>query len=292
MAVVADVPRCVASITGGDAAWQKAVADLDKTLGTGDCRKIDVHVGAKGAVVIYVALDGRIAIRNIAAPDELGPTVDALRVSLPEEPQTPPEPAAKLAPVAKTEKVAPPSERSVPPAPAQWSPRLLFALYGGVRTGWPGSFVSPLLGVSGNLGFGDWSLGIYGEWETSYASRSEPLPEGFQLFAVAGGFTFGRRMFDRAVTVELRIGGAVVSEEGSEAAEVLGDDRAEARVGLHVRTSFPADSPVRARVGFGVEVSPTVLSRSKRSIDASLPTPPAWGLVLSLGFEADASGAP
>lgn len=287
MAVVADAPRCVTSLTGGDEAWRSAIAKLDASLGS-ECRKVDVQVNGKSAVVIFVALDGRVAVRTIASVDELEPTVDALRVSLPAEPEPAAPPPVSVPPASKTVELV----AAQPPVAPSSSPRLALSLYGGARAAWPGSFVAPILGASGTLGFGDWSLGIYGEWETSYSSRSVSLPPGFQLFAVAGGFSFGRRFFDRALTAELRVGGAVVTEEGSEADEVAGDDRAEARLGLHVRTSFPANSPVRGRIGFGIEVSPTVLSRSKRSIDGNLPAPPVWALVLTVGFEGDAFGSP
>ena len=293
--VAADTTACAIHVSAAAPAWRAAVDEVSARLGTGDCRSIDVRVGKDGAAVIFIAADGRVAVRKIDAPSELSATIDALRISLPAATSpasatSPAETAAAIEPVAAAPTVAtaPTNLRAPVAAPPSSPPRLVVALYGGARLGWPRTFISPLLGTAAALGISSWQIGIYGEWETGYSSRAAPLPSGYQMSAYAAGVSVGPLLFDRRLALELRLGGAVVSEEGSEAVENTGGDRAEARVGIAAHSAIPFRSSVRARGGFGFELSPTGLSRW-RHIDPALPAPPTWALFLTLGFEADGS---
>lgn len=283
VAVEAD---CSVHVTGGSPAWQKAIAEI--AMAPDDCRTVDVHVGKDIASVIFVARDGRVAVRAIKAPGELASTIDALRISLP--PLTSDEVAEPAAAASPTGIAAPPVVAPVKPQPPPTetrtpSPRVVFvaALYGGVRVAWPNAFASPLLGAGAAVGVGSWRLGVYGDWETGYTSRAAPLPSGYQLSAYAAGVTIGPTLFDGRAAIDLRLGGAIVNEEGSETIEDRGGDRAEPRLGIGAHTAIPFQSAVRARIGLAVEVAPT----RRRSIDPTLPAPPLWGIALTFGFEAD-----
>src|SRR5262249_49784278 len=148
-------------------------------------------------------------------------------------------------------------------------------------------FITPVLGAGAMMAFGDFRLGAFGEWEASYSSSVDPLPPEFQMDAIAGGLTFGRRIASSRWFVEGRISAAIVTQEGSEALED-GGNGAEARVGLFTRMLAPNTSSTRARFSLGVEVSPTRMLHS-RAFAPNLPRPPTWGIFLSVGLEGDAS---
>lgn len=278
---VAPPAACVVRLTGGDAAWASAVADLRLRAGDLACRSIDVHVDAQGAIVVLLSPDGRNAVRRATTPAELTLTVDALLVTVPD--------AALSTPLAPSPRAEVTATKTAPAAVAEPPPHYgaVVALYGGGRVGWPGRFVSPLLGVSAMLSLRDWQLGVFGDWEANYTSTVNPLPSRFQMDTVLAGVAVARRVPETGLFVESRLAVAVVTQEGDESTEE-GGDGAELRAGLGLRFTVPRDSAVRARFTVGIDVSPSRILHS-RPLSPTLPPPPTWGLSLTVGLEGDAS---
>ena len=289
----AEVAGCAIEVHPADAApaWKQAVDDLRPRLADalGDCRRVDVDVALDGAVVAFTTRDGRQAVRRIASPSDLAPTVEALRVTLPSASTKDAALEQKPAP-AMSPDVSPKGQEPLAEAPA--SPlHLALSLYVGARAAWPGRFVSPVLGTAAAVRLSSWDIGIYGQWETSYASSGNLLPPGFQMSALGAGAAFARRAsLSEAVAgiVEGRLGLAVVSQEGSEANGEVGGDDAEARLGLAFGVAIPQSAPVRLRSMLGADFAPRRFGRTSRPLDANLPPLPKWGITLTIAMESDA----
>ena len=286
-------PECPIQLAPDDAsdAWKAAVRSVEArgcvlAKEDGDCRAIVVRVVADGAVVELTTTEGKLAVRHVGAPSELAATVDALLVTV-LEPALPPSVSPNPKPSTTTET---PPRTVVIEAPAART-SLLLGLEAGARMGWPGRFVSPVLGGFAGVSLVRWEIGIFGRWETSYSSGIQPLPPGVQLSAVVAGVTFGRRIplsSGVALLAQAHLGGAIVSEEGSETNELHGDTEGESRAGLSVGLSLPHDAAVRFRPMFGFDVVPTRSYSRGKKVDPTLPEPPTWALTFMLALESEA----
>jgi hypothetical protein len=261
-----------------------------------DCRSIEVHVALDGAVVVFTTRDGRQAVRHVASPAELGPTVEALLVTTPPSPIEPtpsaPEPTAPTAPT-KPAKSAGAIDRThpVPRAEGRPSEKRVFAVVeAGARMGLPGPFFSPSVAVGGHIVLDRWELGVDLTWEPIYGT-SLPTPPGFDMLVSAVGIDIGRREpigrgFEIAALGRAAV--AIVHEEreGSiESGEPQGT-RSQLRVGAAASIVYAREAPFRVRATLGGDYVPTKLGGGQ-SVDPLLPPLPSWGLTFSVGLEAD-----
>lgn len=271
--------RCTVRLTRGDPAWRAAADRLQARLSApgadGDCEAVDIRVRENGARLVFTTRDGRRAVRQLAAPSELEPTVEMLSVTGPPPPPKPrqtPEPD-RAAPV-----------RPAAPSARQERLRVLYGAGVGARGG-ANTLLSPVLRAFGSMGLGHWEIGVLGQWEMRYTQVVDQ-PAGVQpAWGLAGGVTATRRQPLGSV-VSLIAGAdlvlAALDEESSEHSDTEG--RAEARVGAFVGAVLPRSAAVRWRATLGADFSPTHFGKSPTTIDGA-PLLPWWALTLTAGVE-------
>src|SRR5512140_779908 len=191
---------CAVRLEPADAepAWRAAVAALRARPSADiDCREVTIKVARAGAVLIFTTHDNRRAVREVATPAELAPTLEALSITL-AAPATssasaaPPGPGGATAPVAATPSAAPVAaapealsmrtypEDEPPPvatreavaapegADAARANRLALGLHGGARMAASRPLVSPVLAASFGVTRAGWEAAALAQWEPGY----------------------------------------------------------------------------------------------------------------------------
>lgn len=286
--------NCAVSISPdrAGAPWRSAVDALGARLRGGDqvgldCRAIAIWLETGGAVLVFTTRDGRQALRRLQSPEELGPVVDALRVTLqplPPPPRAPPSPPA----------VAPAPAEAPIAAPASSMAAVFLQLTAGTRISGPGSFASPSLAARAGVVLRNWELTAFAQWDPLYGLVEGGAPPGFAMSRYAAGVGMGRRVALAGTQVGLGVitSVAVVREYGREdepvpegtSTSLSGQSGAEPTVGAYLGLVWPRRSELRARAELSADA---VVARVDRplTLDASLPSLPWWSTLLTIGME-------
>ena len=299
------------------APWTSAVRAATSRLRSGaahDCSSVEVAVRPSGgALVTFTTTDGRRAVRALTSAEELGPTLDALLVTLPSEPT--PQKSAPSPPVASAAP-SPPSEPPRPlvtrvtgvdgePPPGQGSRSIAIAVptaappheahfqlgasVGG-RFGFKGAFFTPAIGFRPSGTFGAWELAGAVEYDSSYTYLPGGSPPGFNLWSFIAAVQVGRRQAfgNVALGYGLGLGVASIREEANDVdgtAKVT--DFGQPRLSLYGHLVFPRRSTWRGTLDLGLDAAlGSVMKRA--SLRADLPDLPRWGIVVSAGVETSA----
>lgn len=279
----------------GHPAWEQAARDASARLAQhaapGDCATavVDVHDG--GARLVFTTRDGRSAVRQLARPEELGPTLEALRVtgSVAPAPAPPsPAPAPERTPVLRA---AEPAARDRMPAPQQsgrpsrGEPAAVhFGASAGARLG-THALVSPVLDAFGSLSVEHWDIGVFGQWETGYHEMGDEADPGRRASGLAAGVTVGRRGRLGSAVVLLggaSLGMAALDEETAEHNPAQGV--AEGRVGAYVGAVVPQGGQAHLRARLSGEIVPNHVGRTPENT-AGEPLMPWWATTLTVGVE-------
>jgi hypothetical protein len=256
-----------------------------------------------GARLSLITRDGRRAERRVEAPEELAPTLAALRVTVDAgetnetdetrdgEPAKPPPPVPVLAAKSADHPATDGGASKAPSGPEETGDRnaTLFALTAGMRGGGADSLFSPVLTGAVSLLRSRWEFGVIGAVDARYRSfdsGDSPSRGG----TISAGIFLGRR--EPAGNVELLAGArlsvaAIFYDEnvdgpapGGPAAppqEPQHGGPAEGRVGAYVGAAFPRRSSVRFRADI---VGDAVVGSSPPA-----PITPDWALSALAGVE-------
>ena len=269
-----------------------------------DCRAIGIEVEGDRALVSFTTRDGRRAVRPLRSPDEIGPLVEALLVTLADDTPTP---AVAESPISS----ATASSVEGQPPPAGGAPdRTVLLFGGGGLVGSPG-LASPSIGAGVGTLVGAWELSGFGRWEPSYVLVNRGAWPSFSMSRCTVGLTAGRRaqLGGASFALGLRAGVAVTSEDGSDPSGPSsgggsgsssgsgGPSRGgpgggaegaastpEPLAGAYVGFVFPRRAAVRVRPELSVEAVASRVGRTLR-LDPSLPSVPWWGASASIGLE-------
>ncbi len=287
--------ECPATVAPADAppAWgeaARAAARRTSSVASNDCAAIEVTVGPTGAELTFTTTDGRRALRVLRSPEEIGPTLDALLVTLPAAP-----PRAESAPPP-----TPPAPAVVQPPRADRTSALVgdaaagaetagthFMVGGtaGARLGLAGAYLAPTIAARPSGTFGSWELAGVVEYAPLYGSLPGGTPPAFRMWSLVVSVQVGRREALGGVGIGygLGLGVANVHEEGDDQGTTRALDVAQPRAAAYGRLVWPRSSRVRAifEVSFDVAAN---LGR-KGSELRSLPDLPRWGILLGAGVE-------
>jgi hypothetical protein len=273
----------------GTTGWSEAAAALSElALTDADCVRLRIEPASGGARVLFTTEDGRTAERYVATPEELRPTVDALRVQAPAaapEPAPTPQPAAaqgKLEP-ASTPQPEPQERANDDDAPIR------FGLFTGARGG-ADSLVSPLLSMAVSLTFRHLELGATLSSEFQYVDVQGMRPSARQTGTAALGLHAGARSpWGRADV--LAGGRAAIATLLTREHEVCAPDSSpcpfgnederttEWRFGAYAGFAIPRDSSLRFRTEIGGELA------TPGPGPGTLPLTPSWALSAVIGIE-------
>jgi hypothetical protein len=284
-ALICTLPRpalaCRVELAGADsAAWRAAAAALE--LAADDCARVDVAVGESGARLTFTTRDGRSAERTLVDPAELGSTVAALRVTVPEPPPSAPE-SSKEAPAARA--TMPAREPTTAPdalEPESSDAGAIFALSSGTRGGGNALF-SPVLGASASLMLDRWELGVTGAFEFQYFDLASHSAADRRSSAVALGVMVGRR--------EPISGFALLYGARLSVVALLHEDRdhgqAEGRAGAFAGVALPRTGGVRFRADLGADVVGAHPGFSEETPvgESRGPITPEWAVTGLIGVE-------
>lgn len=269
-------------------AWTKALDALRARLveATGDCASVDVVVTKEGGAVTFRTRDGRTARRAVGAPEELGPTVEALLVS-PEPPAPLPSPAPSAPPAPPAAPASP--DKPVPSRGGSSSREVHFdvAAVGGGRLGLAGAYAAPSAGLRPSGRFGAWELGGAVEYVPTYVYLPGGLPSGVSLWSFSAAIQIGRR--ESLGVLSLGYGAGVgVAALREEAADATGAkkvaDFGQPRVSAYGRASLPRESRWRGTLDLGLDAGLGSIKRRATSSN-DLPDLPRWGGALAVGVE-------
>jgi hypothetical protein len=268
-----------------DAAWLVAARDLDRHLrakadGAG-CAAIDIVVDRGQAELVLVASDGRRVVREIGDPSEVGPTVQALQVSLLPLLPPPAGPPSEPTSMENQDEV-----RASPlPEPRSFGPAGIVGGSVGARTG--GGLITPTITAFGALHGGHWEFGVFAQWELAYQRlRGVDEPE-WSSTALGVGLLLGHReAISSSMTLVggATILGAMTHEETHHVHPQQESTRAAGRLGAYIGLVWPKSSYIRMRSQLGGEISP--ISGSATDTTANLPAFPFWAATFSIGIEA------
>jgi hypothetical protein len=274
---------CPIEVSGdGNERWQEAATHTSAALSEEArqlCASIIVEVTTHGAVVRLATHDGRLATRELVAPDELLPAVQALTVGVP--------PAAD--PVRRDEKTpgkAPgtaavasrPSD--APPVGDPYASRPLFGAAAGFRMG-ADRLITPVVGGTISLLQPPFELGLLLRYEAHYvnsAGENQGRPEtSGVVFGLQAGLH--RELKALAVRAGMLMLVAALEEDGG-----AQRGRSEVRLGAYVGGVWPSRSTLRLRSDLAFDLVPYNVGRSETNAlgESSLPW---WGVSFSLGGE-------
>jgi len=274
----------------GVTGWSEAATALSElALTDDDCVSLRIEPSSGGARVLFTTKDGRTAERYVATPEELKPTVDALRVQAPAAaPEPAPQPtAAPAEPVPASTPQPEPAERANDDdAPIR------FALFTGARGG-ADSLVSPLLSTALSLTFRHLELGATLSSELQYVDVQGMRPADRQTSTAALGLHAGARSPWGAADVlaggRVAIATLLTRDHESRvcppdmmASCPLGeeDERvSEWRFGAYAGFAIPRDSSLRFRTEIGGELA------TPGPGTGTLPLTPSWALSALVGLE-------
>jgi len=240
---------------------------------------VDVAVG--GAHVSFTTADGRVAVRTLANPAELRPTVEALLVADSSTPPAAPaqaRPASTAAPrpVRSNSRETRPPE---PPPPAAAATGSAYAVQAGARAGSQigggdrdAMLVSPVLAGSAWIGRYPWELGVLGAFELQYFDLRDHDPGERENSSVSVGVAVGRRDPQGALDLltSVRLSVATIENESERGS-------GEARGGLAVGVSTPRHRSVRVRADLCAELV--------AGSNVTSPQSPEWAVSTLVGVE-------
>ncbi len=284
----AEEQGCTVTVTpsNSSAEWlasaRVAEVRLRRAPHDGDCATLDIRVSADRAFVVFTTRDGRSTVRPLDTPDEIGPLVDALLVTIAESPRAPA--AVAVAPPGPSSINAKPTEPAVL-APPQRLARVVLRGGGGGRVslGFPSAFVSPSISAGAGVLVGPWELSVFGVSDPVHALLSRHVP-GFTLSRYAVGVAFGRLLAVGGGTVDLGTSTsmAIAFEDATSATGSNGgQSNGEPMVGVYAGFSYPRRSMVRVRT----ELSTDLVVYRAPAIDPELPLLPLWSGTASIGAE-------
>jgi hypothetical protein len=287
-------PRCLVSVVPAEAEerWQDAARALEARLKNVareiDCSAVTLEVAKERAFLVFTTRDGRQAVRQLQSPDELGPIVDALLVTLPPAPPAPPAPAVATEPAPSSSVTGAPLERPpVPPLASSAGAHVVFQLLAGGRVGESGGFVSPTFGLRGGVLAGAWEFTAFGQWDPVHAMVAG-APAGFSMSRYAVGVQAGRRaaVAASALAFGATTSIAVTNEVGQDGGggSSGGPSAAEPLVGAYLALVYPRSSRLRVRPELAADVVATRVGHTY-SIDPALPALPWWSASASIGIE-------
>ena len=281
---------CQIDLSGAAAReWLDAAAAVSVAgLSAGDCISVRVELSEQSARVLFTTPDGRVAERHVAAPMELKPTIDALRVQAPTPaPAAPTEPGSAAS--ADQPSPAPPaSERPAVTASSDVHIALLAGMRGGAD-----SLISPMLSGALSIVGKHWELGAGVTAEVQYADATGERPADRQGSAAAIGLHGGLREpigpFDLLAGGRVALGVLLSRDHESLACTGPSDaicrlgseDERYNRVALRWYAGFavPSRSTVRLRNQVGADVVTPVAGAG------TLPLTPSWALLGLVGLE-------
>jgi hypothetical protein len=298
----ADSNRCDLVVQGAGAErWEGAVAALERRARAQSmqiaCRRLALQVHPRGATLLFHVSDGRLAVRALAGPQELWPTVVALSVALPTAGAAP-RPVAIVTPMGNgwapaplpTPQPAPaePSLSALSPATDDGGERararrelllseaVRFGLDAGARSG-AGGLISARMGALAALALARAELGVGVAYEPGYSRPGDSSVRGARHGMAVGAFA-GRRA---------PLGGQVALVGGRAELAVLQStarsSRAEARVGAYAGLLLEDLLSVPLRTTIAFDVLPTELGRAPASAEDG--RSPWWAVSVGVGVE-------
>jgi hypothetical protein len=286
---------CPVEVTGtGTEAWSRAAAEVaDGPSEDGsDCAKILVELDQNRARVTFTTADGRTAKRELAEPEELAPTLRALRVTGPlagapeSETSTDRSPPDLATAGPRPEADSGPAPRS-PGKTKRVDSSPSFAFLGGARGG-ESQLASPVLRASASVALERWELGVLGGFDLHYGhvpAASAPS----DTWAWLAGVGVGRR--EPVGSVALLGGGRLMLAALRQEADAEGPreySRAEIRVGAYGGLVLPRRAAWRFRADLGTELVPHDIGAAEDDRSRS-PITPWWAASLILGVETGGS---
>ena len=294
-AVPCRADACKLELTGAESApWGEAARALVAlALDERDCARIRLEVTDSGARLTFVTRDARSAERALLDPDELLPTIEALRVTLPE-------PAQDRAPQDRAPAATPTRSRSLPtpgpvaranaeplasetePVQDDSGPSPILAVLSGTRGGGDSLF-SPVLGGVASLLLARWELGVTAAFEPQYFDLRDGASSEQKASALAFGVTGGRRepLGRFAVLYGARLSGVILLHDQQNRG------RGEARAGAYLGLALPRRADVRFRAELGADLVGADQSFSEETPvgESSGPIAPEWAISALLGIE-------
>jgi hypothetical protein len=273
---------------GVDAAWATAARDLARHLRSdregNACGSIHLRVAGDSVDLVLVTQDGRRAVRELAEPTELAPTVEAMLINLDSDSaETRHELVSSDRAVVEP---GPPDQRPAPQleTPAKQATSVVIGGSLGVRVG--GNLATPVVGAFGSLVSDPWEIGVAGQWEAAYQSLGADSPRPWSAAAIAAGVALGRRQH-LSSALDLRAGvtlaGALLHQETHHQKPEQWLTRADARLGGYAGLLWPRRGVIRFRTELAFDViPPTGQSQSAAPDVAALPT---WAASLTIGAE-------
>jgi hypothetical protein len=271
-----------------DEFWSRALEAARRRVasptGASDCREVRVTIGAAGlgGRLLFRTRDGREATRALGAAAELGPTLEALLVTLAPSSIAPESSIAD----APRPRVAP--EAAASPAAALVGASLFVGVGARVDAA-PGAYVGPHLAVQGQAHAGPWVAGLLVDATPSHASITD-APDGFTLTTYGVSFAFGRRhaLDTFAIGYAVRAGVQVLAEEAppeptfpaARALEVW-----QPRAGLEGYGVVPLVDVFSLRVGASAD-TPIARFSNPAAASRGLPLFPRFGATATIGLEA------
>lgn len=282
----AGTPCHVSVMPSGNPAWEQAARDVEAKLAArsrpGDCGSAVVEVQGGGARLVFTTSDGRRAVRQLARPAELAPTLEALLVT--GSIATPEEPGAHPAPLPTPIRDRAPAR----PAPSHVAPAqhaaVHFGASAGARVG-THSLVTPVLDAFGSLSLERWELGVFGQWEMGYHELVNEADPRQRSSGLAAGISVGRRE-PLGGSVSLlggaQLGLAALDEEVVEHNPT--QSRAEGRLGAYVGAVVPRRGETHFRAELVGEIVPNHIGQTPES-STGQPLMPWWATTLTVGVE-------
>jgi hypothetical protein len=293
----ADEP-CAVRVEASDhesTGWSDALRDAERAVAVfgGDCREIVIVRDDHGASLTFTTRDGRVAQRRISQPTELRALIEALLVTIPEEPRArstsvtparesfplPTEPAPTVEPAGTPDVLA---KRQLDVG------HLLLGVGGGVKV-WPGSPASAVGQVAVAWVHERWELGLIARWEPGDASQT--ATGHLHVSALGGRATLGRREpIGDLVLVFGSSAGVFVAQEDYKQQGLddepnrlkVHDAFVDPRLGAYVGLVVPTSQRFRLRA----QVDGEVALSSYTPESAYLTAFPRWNFGLTLGAEA------
>jgi hypothetical protein len=291
----AAVPCSVRIVPPGAPDWEAAARDAKRrTSSTGpvpnDCQSFEVTVRTDGTARLeFTATDGRRAIREIQNPDELGPAIEALLVTVAPTPTTTALAETNSTKTANSEMLTRQAAQSTPPTP-RVRPLLLFGMGAGARFTFGHKYLAPSGSFRGVGVFDQWELGIFGEWDPVYERLAGSTPPGFAMSALAVGALFGRREHTGRLDVNYGLGLGVASVASSAdpdptIVKTRSVDASQQRAAVYAGAHYPRDKSIRVTLDMLTDAALSGL-RGPATSEVRLPPFPRYGVSLSLGVEA------
>jgi len=268
-------------------AWREAARALTALqLDARDCALIRLEAlasGQTGACLIFVTHDARRAERELVAPRELLPTVEALRVTVPEPiPEPSKLPAPSRARPARLRQQGADALASEPEPVQDTGPSPILAVLSGTRGGADALF-SPVLGAVASLLLSRWELGVTAAFEMQYFDLSAPDSIDRESSALAFGVMAGRREpLDRvALFYGARLSAVVLLHDYQDRG------RGEGRMGAYLGIALPRRADLRFRAELGADLVGASRSFSEETAvgASSGAIAPEWALSALLGIE-------